>query len=208
MHVAQGAEVGAKRDCYALQTLQVDQLGWNHEEVLPCWPKDAREMVLVRDYHLAAVTVLGDVTWFLQAPQVHVKHCIADSTSCMHVSSTTRWHPLHEYLMPQMFAPQQAHLTAANPNDAKLGAAAIALVVVPDGTCARARTVAARTAADGFSLVNAWASRMALDFTAHEAWVYLRRIWDLVWHLGRAHGGPRIRERERERERDQWLPDF
>ena len=68
-------------------------------------------------------------------------------TNCMHASSTTRWHLLHVCLVPQMFAPQQAHRTAVNPKVDKLGAGAAAM------RCERAGEATTRD--DGSSNVKA-----------------------------------------------------
>ena len=58
-----------------------------------------------------ALTV-WDANSFPHAQQVHEKHRTTLSTSCMHASSTTRWHLLHVYLMPQMFARgEETHCT-------------------------------------------------------------------------------------------------
>ena len=69
-----------------------------------------------------------------------------------------------------MFAPQQAHLTAATPNDAKEGAAATALVVDKD---------AAMGPPKGFSEVNAHRSYVVLDLAACATWVCLRFVNNL-----------------------------
>ena len=50
---------------------------------------------------------------------VHEKQWTPQSATCMQASSTTWWHLLQVYLVPQMFAPQQAHRTTAKKNGFK-----------------------------------------------------------------------------------------